>query len=147
MSNRPQRIALSAPIGSLLKDAAPAVTVSPKHAGYQDWGYLAMVRHLPCLCCGMEPCGEAAHVRYASAAFGKSSGLQKKPEDRWALGLCRACHQTAAHAQHRHGEEQWWREIGINPLLVCERLYARRGDLVAMRAVVMVAISERSSRK
>jgi hypothetical protein len=34
--------------------------------------------------------------------------------------------------------------IGMNPLMVCERLYKQRGDLVAMRAVVMTAIAERN---
>ena len=33
--------------------------------------------------------------------------------------------------------------VGLNPLYVCRRLYMQRGDLVAMRAVIFTAISER----
>ncbi len=37
----------------------------------------------------------------------------------------------------------FWAELGINPLIVCEQLYAQRGDLVAMRAVIFNAIAQR----
>jgi len=80
----------------------------------------------------------------ASAAFGKASGLGKKPEDRWALPLCSGDHRLFATSQHSRGEHAFWQDLGINPLITCEKLYAQRGDLVAMRAVVFVAIAERS---
>lgn len=146
----PQRIMAPAAPGSLLKRHGARPESEPrsiKCESYEDDAYLASVRALPCLYCGVEPCGEAAHIRYASAAFGKSSGLQKKPADRWALPLCRDDHLNARHAQHKQNEEAFWLALGINPLLICERLYAKRGDLVAMRAVVMVAIAERDLRK
>lgn len=73
--------------------------------------------------------------------------MQKKPADRWALPLCADDHRLARGAQHKRGEEAFWRELGINPLLVCERLYAQSDDLVAMRAVIFVAIAERSAAK
>jgi hypothetical protein len=113
--------------------------------GEWDADYLAMVRQCPCLKCGMEP-SEAAHVRYACAAcaaYGKASGLQKKPEDRWALCLCADCHRLARDAQHKRCEQGFWHELGINALATCVQLYAQRGDLVAMRAVVMVTIAGR----
>jgi hypothetical protein len=37
--------------------------------------------------------------------------------------------------------------VGINPFLAAKRLYAKRGDLVAMRAVVYHTIAERESRQ
>ncbi len=138
----PQRISPVAPIGSLFKRPS-APRAGRDAAPHKEPDYLALVRQCPCLYCGLDPSGEAAHVRYASAAFGKASGLQKKPEDRWALPLCGSCHRTAAHAQHQRNEEAFWRDLGINPLLTAERLHAQRGDLVAMRAVIFVAISER----
>lgn len=52
---------------------------------------------------------------------------------------------TLSRAQHSRGERMFWAELGINPLLVAQRLYAQRGDLVAMRAVILVAIAERKS--
>ena len=140
---RPQRLFPLAPVGSMLKRVpAPAPRVH-KTCCERDGAYLAMVRQCPCLSCGMEPC-EAAHVRMASAAFGKASGLGKKPEDRWALPLCSGDHRLFATSQHSRGEHAFWQDLGINPLITCEKLYAQRGDLVAMRAVVFVAIAERS---
>jgi hypothetical protein len=108
-----------------------------------DPAYLALVRQCPCLHCGMEP-SEAAHVRYASAAHGKASGLNKKPSDKWALPLCAQDHRLARDAQHTRGEQEFWHALDINPLVTCEALYAVAGDLVAMRAVVFVTIAQRS---
>jgi hypothetical protein len=143
--SRPQRIALSAPIGSLLKGTS-GTPAARKTEGCQDRDYLMLVRQCPCLSCGMEP-SEAAHVRFASAAHGVSSGMAKKPPDRLALPLCAGCHRLDRNAQHQGDERLFWLRLGIDPHLLCERLYAQRGDLVAMRAVVMVAISERKTQQ
>jgi hypothetical protein len=147
---RPQRLTHHAPPGSLLKrfDAlAPRRNdrANPGHAE-RDPDYLSLVRQCPCLKCGMEP-SEAAHVRFASAAFGKASGLGKKPDDRHSIPLCAGCHRLDRDAQHARGEKMFWAELGINPLIVAEKLFAQRGDLVAMRAVVMTAIAERGTGK
>jgi hypothetical protein len=143
--SRPQRISRPEPPGSLLKRITAAT--APRRVGAEprggDSSYLEAVRQLPCLKCGMEP-SEAAHVRFASAAFGKASGMQKKPGDAHAVPLCAGCHRLDRDAQHSGGERMFWAQLGINPLLVAERLYAQRGDLVAMRAVALVAIAERS---
>ena len=139
---RPQRLAPPSPLGSLLKRdhaAPPRSRVSPED---RNLVYLALVRQCPCLKCGMEP-SEAAHVRYASAAFGKASGMQKKPEDRFVVPLCASCHRLDRDAQHKRGEREFWNELGLNPLIVAASLYAQAGDLVAMRAVVFHAIAER----
>lgn len=142
MIPRPQRILLRSAPGSLLKRfAAPA----PRPRAIEverDANYLALVRQCPCLKCGMEP-SEAAHVRFASAAFGKASGLSKKPADSYSVPLCAGCHRLDRDAQHNRSEKLFWHELGINPLIVAERLYTQRGDLVAMRAVVFVAIGGR----
>lgn len=143
MTIRPQRLIRPSPPGSLLKQPFAAKVVRKAVGADRDEDYLAMVRDCPCLCCGLDPCGEAAHVRYASAAFGKSSGMQKKPADKWALPLCRDDHLLARHAQHRQNEEAFWYNLDINALVTCEKLYAKRDDLVAMRAIVFVAIAER----
>lgn len=141
---RPQRITPPAAPGALLKRVAAPASRAFRADLADEPAYLQAVRDCPCLYCGVDPCGEAAHVRMASAAFGKSSGLGKRPDDKWALPLCRDDHLNARHAQHKRSEEAFWASLGINPLIVCERLYAQRGDLVAMRAVVFVAIAERS---
>jgi hypothetical protein len=42
------------------------------------------------------------------------------------------------------GEYLFWQGLGINPLLVCERLYAQRDDFPAMQAIIYSAMAERS---
>ena len=137
---RPQRLAPPSPPGSLLKRAVERP--QQRAEADRDPDYLGQIRACPCLHCGMEP-SEAAHVRYASAAFGKASGMGKTPSDRFALPLCAEHHRLSRHAQHHHGERQWWEALGINPLICAENLYACRGDLVAMRAVIFLTISQR----
>jgi hypothetical protein len=135
----PQRLSPPAPPGALLKReiAAPRPRLVESD---DDPAYLKLVRQCPCLSCGQDPAGDAAHVRMQSGAHNKHGGMAKKPADRWALSLCREHHEM----QHKIGERQFWHDLGINPLLVCQRLYAQRSDIVAMRAVVITAISERN---
>lgn len=142
---RPRRLTPPAAPGALLKSFAAPARRPRKIEGERDAGYLQNVRQCPCLCCGMEP-SEAAHVRFASAAFGKASGLGKKPDDRFSAPLCAGCHRLGRDAQHNRGEQAFWHDLGINPLIVAEKLYAQRGDLTAMRAVIFVAIAERGIR-
>ena len=140
----PQRLTPLAAPGELVKRMTGIhARMKLKEIAERDLVYLANIRTLPCLKCGMEPCGEAAHVRSQSAAHGKKGGMAKKPADRWALPLCAGCHRIDRDALHQIGEGLFWHLVGINPHLVCERLYERRGDLLAMRAVVMLAIAER----
>ncbi len=142
--SRPQRISRIEPPGSLLKSitattASRRVLAEPSEGGDK---YLALVRQLPCLKCGMSPC-EAAHVRFASAAFGKTSGLGKKPSDRRAVPLCAGCHRLSRDAQHNQGERQFWAALDLNPLQIAEQLYLRRGDFPAMEMVIVKAIADR----
>jgi hypothetical protein len=138
----PQRLALSAQPGALLK-RLHGIERLRKRESERDEPYLALIRQLPCIRCGLEDCSEAAHVRMQSGTFNKKGGIGKKPADRWAIPLCggpQGCHAE----QHKIGEAIFWLGVGISPLLVCERLYAKRGDIVAMRAVVLSAIAERN---
>jgi hypothetical protein len=144
--HRAQRLPSTSLPGELLKRAFDTTRkLKLKDVGERDPVYLEQIREMPCLKCGMEPCGEAAHVRFASAAFHKRSGTGKTPPDKFAVPLCRACHLTDRDAQHNMMERAFWNMLGLNPLLVAERLYAARGNLVTMRAVIMVAIASRQS--
>jgi hypothetical protein len=137
--DRPQRITPPAPIGSMLKTFERPVK-APKEAP----DYLAQIRQLPCLYCGVEPAGEAAHCDFSSYEFGKKRSFGRRPHDSQALPLCRDDHLNAKHAQHKGNEEAFWLALGIQPYAMARDLHAKRGDLVAMRAVVMVAIANRS---
>lgn len=138
-----RRITAVVPPGSLLKRNAPVQPRGASDAAGRDGDYLAMVRQLPCIKCGVEPCGTAAHLRMNSGAYNKRQAMGRKPQDSWTTPMCAGCHTNDYDAQHRIGEAEFWRRLGTNPFLLCQRLSAVRGDLVAMRAVVMVAISER----
>lgn len=143
--SRPRRVSRPEPPGSLLK----RITVAAPRRGFAeqkggDQAFLANVRTLPCLKCGNDP-SEAAHVRFASAAFGKASALGRKPDDRFAVPLCAGCHRLDRDAQHNRSERLFWDALGINPLIVAERLYAQRHDLVAMENVIRVAIANRTA--
>ena len=139
---RPQRIIAPSPLGSLLKRAGVPTRqrISPEE---RNPDYLALVRQCPCLRCGHDPAGVAAHLRLNSALHNKRQAMGRKPADCWVTPLCAGCHTNDQDAQHRIGELAFWDRLGINPFLACERLYARSGDLVAMRAVVFAIIGDR----
>lgn len=140
----PQHVSPRAPIGSLLKRPREHKSRKlPFQPRATNPTYLDQIRQLPCLRCGIEPCGEAAHVRMNSAAFGKRQAMGRTPDDRWALPLCRGCHITDEDAQHRVGERTFWHDVGLNPLLVCEDLQRAAPDFLRMRAIVFAWIAAR----
>jgi hypothetical protein len=96
--------------------------------------YLATVRKCPCIDCGTDPAGEAAHVRRSSAAHGKTAGMAIKPDDIWALPLCHPCHMR----QHEVGEPVYWAQLQLDPLKICSRLVFSYPDLDAMRAYILL---------
>lgn len=140
----PQRLALPARHGQLLKRPLGLHAPAPRR-GERDDDYVAMVRQCPCICCGLDPCGEAAHIRQSSGAHGKRSTLGKTPSDQWILPLDGRCHREDNDALHRVGEAVFFERLGLNAPLICERLDAKRGDVPAMRAVIFNAMAERES--
>lgn len=90
----------------------------------EDGRHLKFVRQLPCCICGTHKQVEAAHVRMVSLAHGKpAAGMQEKPDDRWAVPLCRAHHQDLPDAQHKIGEPVFWKKHGIDPFLLALNLW------------------------
>ena len=144
MRERPQRLSPPSSPGALFKRAtAPLRRKKLREIAERDAVYLGLIRQCPCLKCGLDPCYEASHCRLQSAAHGKRGGIAKTPADRWALPLCGSCHRTDKDALHQIGEGLFWHIAGLDPLFIAERLYAARGDVVAMRAVVFAAIASR----
>lgn len=145
----PQRLAPASAPGSLLKRAV-ALHVSRKLERTRellghDPAYLAAIRQLPCLKCGLDPAGVAAHVRMNSGLFNKRQAMARKPHSKWTVPLCNACHTTDADSQHKLGELAFWNMLGVNPLLACERLYTAKGDITRMRAIAFQVIGERAA--
>lgn len=131
----PQRLSPAAPMGSLLKRTGKDRTATRDQApaGVEHG---ALVRQLPCLKCGVEPCGEAAHVK-------RGLGHWRPPHR--VVPLCNGCHLTDPDAQHKIGEEAFWGGLGIDPVKVAKRLWEASGDAVRMRMIVMTAIAERTT--
>jgi hypothetical protein len=144
-----QRLYIECIPGSLLKgrNVRNVHLSTPRTSdGDRDESYLRDVRQCPCLHCGLDGFSEAAHVRLSSGYHRKASGMGKKPADKWAVPLCAEHHRLARDAQHNRSEREFWDDLGINPLAACERLWAKRGDVVAMRAMAHVIIAERCLR-
>lgn len=89
----------------------------------RDNGFLAFLRRQPCACgCGSPAPSDAAHIRMASPERGKlPTGMQVKPDDRYAVPLNRRCHET----QHSMSETRFWSERGLDPFAIADRLYAQ----------------------
>lgn len=102
-----------------------------------DDRYLDALRQCACLRCGIDPCGEAAHIRENRP--GKMTGMGEKPSDQWALPLCPDCHRNAPDALHQVGEAPFFQALEIDPFRICEALYRVSKNLEAMRAVVFVS--------
>lgn len=133
--------------GSLLKKPLPEKR-KPLQLGRsprkEDADYLDMIRKLPCLKCGDDPCGEAAHIRMASATHGKRpTGMGEKPDDKWTLPLCGGCHRLDKDALHKVGELPFFHALNLNPLLVCEQLQKVDRSPEAMRSVIFQFVAKR----
>ena len=98
---KPQQIRRPAGPGTLLKRLFGLHEQTRKRAVMgDDQIYLARIRQLPCLDCGVDGFTEAAHVRMQSGAFNKHGGMGKKPEDRWALPLCSPTEKNGGAGLH-----------------------------------------------
>ena len=82
--------------------------------------HLRFVASQPCLICGRSP-SHAHHVRYA-----QTKGLSLKVSDEFTVPICAVHH----HHIHTTGKEQeWWRELNIDPLVVANRLWQQSRKL------------------
>lgn len=67
------------------------------------------------------------------------TGIGIKPDDKYTLPLCSDCHTRQPHAQHNVGEVKFWADLGLDPLVICERLYTASPDISRMRDVIFKA--------
>lgn len=127
------RIAAPAAPGSLFKQPRPERKKKlqmGRKPRQRDSSHLEAIRQCPCVKCGIDPAGEAAHVRITRE--GKPiAGIGNKPDDAWTTPLCHDHHME----QHSVGEISFWAEVGIDPLKLAAKLYAVSPNTEAMRAV------------
>lgn len=106
-----------------------AFSVSPtkgnKRPRVKDHAHLAFIRTLKCCLCG-KPGPDPAHIRSASALFGKrETGMGEKASDKWTVPLCREHHDE----QHKAGNELlWWAAKNIDPFGLALALHHATGD-------------------
>lgn len=87
--------------------------------------FLAFVRQHPCCSCNKPAPSQAAHIRMGCLEIGKRpTGIAEKPSDRYCTPLCAGCHLDDNDAQHRIGEQAFWKRIGRNPFDIAAALYA-----------------------
>lgn len=89
--------------------------------------FLAFLREQPCIVSGCHT-GDviAHHVRLRRTPTGHLHGHNqagKRPPDSQCVPLSDYLHQQAPDALHRGNEADWWRERGIDPLVVAELYY------------------------
>lgn len=109
-------------------------SVDRKRPRERSSAHLAFIRTLPCVVCGSHRDVEAAHIRMPSPAHGKrSTGIARKPDDRWVLSLCRLHHEE----QHLTGNETaYWAVAGIDPCGTALALFACTGDEAMANVVI-----------
>lgn len=104
----------------------------------RDTAHLQFIRRLPCVATyartGAQVFGcDAAHVRFGDPARGKRhTGMAEKPDDKWCVPLTRAAHTE----QHGQSERAFWSALGIDPIALCEALYAVSGDEAAAVQII-----------
>jgi hypothetical protein len=111
----------------------------PKHKrmkpSQKSPSYLDAIRRLPCLLSGAP--SEACHVRYASAAHGKTeTGAGRKPADMWVVPLAPELHRLNKGCQHDSNEQEWWAQWGVDPLKVAALLWEHRHNPLTMSRII-----------
>ena len=119
----------------------------PRDPYRQDREHLAFVRKQPCCVCGTRFNVEAAHVRMASAKYGKASGMQQKPHDMWTVPLCDYHHRLGpvGVCQHKGSEAVFWATAGIDPFELAIALWIKSG--AAARAAAREGAPPRPQKK
>ena len=100
-------------------------------------GYLKFLHELPCVVTGKFGV-EAAHVSFPNAEYGSyGRGKGTKVADMFALPLSPEEHRR----QHSGNEREYWAAVGINPHLLCLKLYcvwANYGDAATEFAIAII---------
>jgi hypothetical protein len=81
----------------------------------RDEAYLAWIREMPCIACGIEGRSEAAHT-------GSDGGMSMKASDYSCVPLCTECHTQAPDAYHRVGKRAFEERQGLCLVRVVARL-------------------------
>ena len=93
--------------------------------------HLRLIRQLPCCVCGNHP-SDPHHLKRGVSTT--PTGVGRKNEDRWAVPLCRACHEAA----HRHGNDQDWLWLKrVDGIALAKDLWLNTGHFGLMEESVL----------
>jgi hypothetical protein len=92
----------------------------------RDQPYLAWIREMACISCGIEGRSEAAHT-------GTDGGMGQKASDYSCIPLCAGCHTRRADSYHRiaGGRRGFERRYRVNLVHLVARLNAEWRERVA----------------
>jgi Putative HNHc nuclease len=118
--------------------AFSVASTKQKRPRVKDEQHLRFIRSLCCCICG-KPDPDPAHIRSASAVYGKrETGGAEKASDKWTVPLCRTHHDE----QHAAGNElTWWASKGIDPFGIALALHSASGDDEIADAIIRANIS------
>ncbi len=103
-----------------------SVLAVPEPRRIRDRDHVRSVAKRPCLVCGRQP-SDAHHLRFAQAR-----ALGRKASDEFTVPLCRGHHREV----HRCGAEvEWWRNAGIDPMVVARALWVEGHSIGAVSTV------------
>jgi len=88
---------------------------STRKGPWRDRAYLAWIREMPCIACGVEDRSEAAHT-------GRDGGMSMKASDYSCVPLCSDCHTQAPGAYHRVGKRAFEQRHRLSFAQVVSRL-------------------------
>ena len=101
------------------------MTLRQRRPRQSDPGYLKWLRTQRCACgCFQPPPCDAAHLRAGSLKYDKpTTGMARRPDDKWALPLKHAHHMN----QHQYGNELgWWLIRRVeDPFALCVEHYEK----------------------
>lgn len=119
-----------------IRKVMPEHNRRPLPEGARSEPHLVLVRKLPCVICGKEPCGIAHHLLKPEPGVRG----QKKADDKWAVCLCLEHHDANfPDSLHKHGgEEDWFALHDIDGRGLAKGLWTARGNLDRMKEVVRV---------
>ena len=93
-------------------------TSSTRRGPPRDQAYLAWIREMSCVACGVDGRSEAAHT-------GTDCGMSQKASDYSCVPLCADCHTQAPGAYHCIGKRAFEERHGLSLARVVERLNAQ----------------------
>jgi len=95
--------------------------------------HLAAIRKTVCCGCGAAPPNDPHHLKFGAAREERAFG--RRSTDRWAIPLCRRCHDLAEEASTR-GEGALFRAWGIDAIELAAALAAAPNDPEIMTRIV-----------